>query len=49
MVLVLSKHRLSCGEAKNVGLSFARGRKILFTDADVRARELGRANGRPPR
>jgi glycosyltransferase involved in cell wall biosynthesis len=36
VVLVSSRHRLSCGEAKNVGMSFARGKKILFTDADVR-------------
>jgi glycosyltransferase involved in cell wall biosynthesis len=36
VVLVSSKHRLSCGDAKNVGLNFARGSKILFTDADVR-------------
>jgi glycosyltransferase involved in cell wall biosynthesis len=36
VVLISSQHRLSCGEAKNVGLSYARGRKILFTDADTR-------------
>jgi glycosyltransferase involved in cell wall biosynthesis len=36
VVLVSSKHRLTCGEAKNVGLSLARGQKILFTDADIR-------------
>ena len=36
VALVLSRHRLSCGEAKNVGMRFARGKKILFTDADVR-------------
>jgi glycosyltransferase involved in cell wall biosynthesis len=36
VVLVSSQHRLSCGEAKNVGLRFARGNKILFTDADTR-------------
>lgn len=36
VALVSSPHRLSCGEAKNVGLRFARGSKILFTDADVR-------------
>jgi glycosyltransferase involved in cell wall biosynthesis len=39
VALVSSRHRLSCGEAKNVGLSFARGKKILFTDADVRVPE----------
>jgi glycosyltransferase involved in cell wall biosynthesis len=36
VVLISSERRLSCGEAKNVGLSFARGNKILFTDADIR-------------
>ena len=36
VVLISSERRLSCGEAKNVGLRFARGRKILFTDADIR-------------
>ncbi len=36
IVVVSSKRPLSYGEAKNVGLSFARGRKILFTYADTR-------------
>lgn len=36
VVLVRRNGRLSCGAARNLGLRYARGSRILFTDADVR-------------
>lgn len=36
VVLVRHTGRLSCGAARNLGLRYARGERILFTDADVR-------------
>lgn len=36
IVLIRNERQLSCGEARNIGIRHALGKKILFTDADVR-------------